>query len=278
MKQPGIVTYNLKDRGRQFTGQNRDFNIRALMDNINGQACQEKIKSRGMFGYFGHKPRVLAGLEPVESMVINGKYNEIEPAIVTTYLEAFPDGTIKHQTEFLETSSGKKAARMFASRVGGFSSAIDQAKNELYGFDWVLSPNYHFNRPYALDSVDDSGQQADLTFDQVLDAVKSEEDAFWTALIEAKDAQIAKISAALDSVVIENEQYLSMLASNNTSMVLDSTGIAPLTVSLDSVNRMRNDTDFFNQTAKLPGFITPESGDQAKANEDYESLISRMHR
>lgn len=241
------------------------------MDNINGPACQEKIKSRGMFGYFGHKPRILAGMEPVESMVLNGKYNEIEPAIVTTYLEAFADGTIKHQTEFLETSSGKKAARMFASKVGGFSSAIDQVKNELFGFDWVLSPNYNDNRPFALDS-------ASLTFDQVLDEAKDEQEAFWLTLIEAKDAQLEQVAIALDHATTENEQLISILATRTIcdSNVLDSTSIMPLSVSLDSVNRINKDKAFFRGTARLPQFIEPVNESDIEQQENYDSLLAKM--
>ncbi|MCK9394212.1 MAG: hypothetical protein M0Q44_01310 [Methylobacter sp.] len=279
MQQPPLITYNLQDRGRQFRGRDRKFNIKALMESINGGATQERVKSRGMLGYYGHLPRNLAGLEPVESMVNNGKYNEIEPAIVTTYLEAFPDGTVKHQTEFLDSVPGRKAAGMFAQKIGGFSSAIDQVKPEMFGFDYVLDPNYLTNRGFTLDSAGltfDSVSGDALTLDQVIDALKNEEEESLLAIIEQKNAQIAQISAALDSVVIENEQYLSMLASGNTSMVLDSVGIAPLTVSLDSVNRLRNDTAFFNQTATLPGFIVPKSGDQDKAKDEYDSLIGRI--
>lgn len=270
MKQPPLITYNLKERGRQHRGQPRNFNIKTLCDSINGPATQERIKTRAMVGYFGHKPRMLFGMEPVESGVVAGRYNEIEPAIVTTYLEAFPDGTIKHQTEFLDSIPGKKAARMFANRIGGFSSAIDEGKPELYGFDYVLDPNFSTNRGFALDS-------ATLTLDQVMGEIKGEEEEFWQRLLDAKDAQINAISAALDSAQVENEELLSILVSKGGAIALDSgAAIMPVAVSLDSANRMNRDADFFRQTARLPGFIEPLTEGQGQSDEAYGSLLSRM--
>lgn len=274
--QPPTIRYNLKDRGRQFRGQERNFNIKALCDSINGGATQERVRTRAMLGYFGHKPRILAGMEPSESMVVNGKYNEIEPAIVTVSLKCDMDGNIEHKTEFLDTPSGRKAARMFANRIGGFSSVIDQSKNEYYGQDYVLDPNFSGNRPYALDSVDDSGHPVTLTLDQVLDAVKTEEDDFWTALVGAKDAQIAQLTLALDSATTENEDLLSILASKNTAAVLDSAAIMPLSISLDSANRMARDAAFFKQTARLPGFIESIDSNQAQVTEKCAALVDRM--
>lgn len=268
MKQPGIVTFNLKDRGRKFTGQDRNFNIHALMDSINGPACQEKIKTRGMLGYFGHKARLLFGMEPLESGVVGGKYNEVEPALVTTYLEAFPDGTIKHQSEFLDNESGRKAERMYRSRVGGFSGVIDQGKHKFFGFDWVYEPNYSENRPYALDSVN-------LTFDQVLSEVKSEEEEFFNALINSKDAQIDRITAALDSAQTENEELLSLLSQSGIDNSFKPS-LLPISVSLDSVSRMERDKSAFRAVAKLPGFTEQVSCHEKQSTDQYNATLALM--
>lgn len=268
MQQPPLITYNLKDRGRQHRGKERNFNIKALCDSINGPVTQERVKTRAMLGYFGHKPRLLFGMEPVESGVVAGKYNEIEPAIVTTYLEAFPDGTVKHQTEFLDSIPGKKAARMFANRIGGFSSAIDETRPEMYGFDYVLDPNFSTNRGFALDS-------AGLTLDQVMAEVKSEEEEFWDKLLEAKDSQIAQMALALDSATTENEDLLSMLASGRYEGDIGAERVAPLAISLDSVNRFQSDRNAFISAKSLPGFVVPVSKD-SKQEEEYSELLSRM--
>lgn len=267
-----LITYNLKDRGRKFTGQERNFNILAIMDSINGPSTQEKIKTRGMLGYFGHKMRILAGLEPQESVVIGGKYNEIEPAIVTTYLEAFPDGTIKHQTEFLDTESGRKAARLYASKIGGFSSAIDEKRPEFYGFDYVLQPNYHHNRPYSLDSV--SG----LTFDAVMAEAVAEEEEFFLRSLGDKDRIIEQLQAALDSANGENEQLLSMLASGRYSpeAVLDSCAESALVLPTGAASRLKAGIEAFRTTATLPRFVDPQGKQQGDG--EYDDLIGMIRR
>ena len=124
--QPPLIRYNLKDRGRQFRGVERNFDIPAIVAAINSPACQERVKTRGMLGYLGHWVRIRFGLEPPEGGIAQGKAQAVEPAIVTTYLKAYPNGDIEHQTEFLDTDPGRIASRMYDSKVGGFSSAIDE--------------------------------------------------------------------------------------------------------------------------------------------------------
>ena len=59
-----IITYNLKDRGRQYRGKERNFNIRAIVDAINSPECQERVKNRDMHGFYGHLTRVKCGMIP----------------------------------------------------------------------------------------------------------------------------------------------------------------------------------------------------------------------
>ena len=40
------IRYNLKERGRKHMGQERNFNVRAICDAINGPACQERVSTR----------------------------------------------------------------------------------------------------------------------------------------------------------------------------------------------------------------------------------------
>jgi hypothetical protein len=270
MQQPPLITYNLKERGRQYRGQERNFNIKAICDAINSPACQERVKTRAMLGYYGHKIRMLCGLEPVESAVIAGKYNEFDHAIVTTHLKAYPDGTIEHQTEFLDTVPGRKAARYYDQKIGGFSSAIDETRPEFFGFDYVLDPNYHTNRGYTLDSVN-------LTLDDVLDAVKSEDEEFLQRLIDVKDTEIAQLKAALDSVSVENEELMGMLMKNGGT--LDSAGLAPvmpMVVTLDNTARLSRDIDAFRKEAHLPGYQTPVPSEQKQAEKEYDKLAGMM--
>lgn len=161
----GLITFNVHDRGRQHTGQARNFDAAALAALVNSPAVQEKVRLRDMRGYFGHWPRRAFGIDPGEGGIFQGKAVRVEPAIITTTLRARPDGTIEHEAEFLDTPPGRTAKRLFDSRVGGFSSAIvarEYAGKDMpigfYGFDYVTEPNYAHNRGYRLDSVEAGGE------------------------------------------------------------------------------------------------------------------------
>lgn len=210
MQQPPVIRYNLKDRGRQYRGQERHFDIPRIVDSINGPATQERVATRAMLGFFGHWPRLKFGLEPAEGGVIDGAAQAIEPAVVTIHLQAFLDGTIEHRTEFLDTATGQLAARMHTNRVGGFSSAIDPLKPELYGYDYVHDPNYSTNRGYdlMLDSVT-SGQ---MTCDDILLAEQAEQVEATNRLFAAMEANLR---LALDSAAQyerENVELLDLVA------------------------------------------------------------------
>lgn len=151
------IKYNLKYRGREWTGQERNYDIRKLCDSINSPATQERVSTRGMLGFYGHLPRIRAGrLEPPEGTYDKDKYYPVEPAFLTTLLRAGQDGSIEHCAEFLDTASGQIASKLFQSHVGGFSSAIDSGTHFFAGFDYVIEPNYIDNsyRGIQYDSID----------------------------------------------------------------------------------------------------------------------------
>ncbi|OTG39415.1 hypothetical protein B7G60_14605, partial [Staphylococcus aureus] len=52
-----------------------------------------------------------------EGGIAQGKAQAVEPAIVTTYLKAYPNGDIEHKTEFLDNDTGRIASRMYANKV-----------------------------------------------------------------------------------------------------------------------------------------------------------------
>lgn len=280
MQQPGVITYNLKERGRKYRGQERSFNIPALVASINGPATQERVETRGMLGYLGHWPRIRFGMEPPEGGLFGGKAHSVEPAVVTVYLKAHPNGDVEHRTEFLDTEPGAIAARMYSNRVGGFSSAIDPVDNELYGFDWVNDPNYSTNRPYqlALDSAADGG----MSFLDVLMAEQQERLASQAALMEVMEKQMA---LALDSAARleqDNNELLEILARANhqagdslAAAVLDSAAGKKAQSEAERIERERR--MFLDST--LPAFINPERKPEDKqAEREYLALTSQVIR
>lgn len=162
MTQTDIITYNLRERGRSHIGSDRNFDIPRVVDYINGPECQESVRNREMLGYFGHGVRQRYGLKPPETVRDGNTLISIEPAVVTTFLEADGDGTVRHRQEFLSTKPGQAAAQMNGSRTGGFSSVIHRMSQHLLGFDFVNTPNFTTNRAYAFDSADEDWDPEDV--------------------------------------------------------------------------------------------------------------------
>jgi len=256
-----LIRYNLKERGRRHTGQPRNFNIRAICDAVNSPECQERVAARDMCGYLGHWPRVRFGLDATEGGIADGKAHAVEPAIVTTHLKAFDDGTIEHRTEFLDTASGQIAAKMFANKVGGFSSAIDQTKPKFVAFDYVANPNYVTNsfRGVALDDALGGGI-IELTYDDVYAAEQQEREQTIICLLDSLHAERDQACETIEHLRAENEQLLSLLsAKGNEAAVLDTAHITPLAVGVEPIERMRRDAALFRGTASLPQFVEPHT-------------------
>lgn len=262
IQQPPLIKYNLKDRGRQFTGADRNFDVSAIVKAINSPACQERIKKRDMLGFLGHWIRIRFGLEPVEGGVHNGKIKTIEPAIITTGLKAYPNGDIEHQTEFLDNPSGHIAYRMYKNKIGGFSSVIDEIKNVFWGFDWVNEPNYSTNRGYALTM--DSVSNGSITYDDIIAGELYERTQYMNALLEASELREGIALDSANRLVAENEQLMDLMNKMNEDtrpdkMVRDNFRHTSLFV---------NDQIAFDSVHTLPFFKEEnqeERTDQAKA-------------
>jgi hypothetical protein len=211
----GTITFNVTERGRKFRGQERNFDTAVLAQLINSAEVQEKVSHGDMVGYLGHWPRIKFGMNPSEGGIVDGKAVALEPAIRTVRIKAYPDGTIEHEAEFLDTAPGKMAARMHASKTGGFSSAIDtrriadkQSPTGFYGFDYVLEPNYTHNRGYAmaLDGVFDD--------ESVFDAISEQQQlvAVFDGMFDQVQQAYDSLKATLDTVLQENEGLIDRLA------------------------------------------------------------------
>lgn len=147
------LTYNLKDRGRKLTGQDRsNVDIASMVAHINSSKTQEMVSTGSLFGYYGHQVRQRFGMQPPETAFIGGKPVRLEPAIRTLEVSAKSDGTVTHVEEFLDNDSGEFARRQYLSNVGGFSTAQNYRKQggklivtSYHGFDYVKQPNYATN-------------------------------------------------------------------------------------------------------------------------------------
>ena len=148
-----LLSYNLNDRARQHTGQDRsNVDVKTMIERINAPDTQELVKTGGMFGYYGHQIRQRFGMMPPETALIDGKKIVLEPAFRTVQLSADRDGTVTHQAEFLNNETGNFAKSQYQSKVGGFSTAVSYIQNgvklipKLFaGFDYVFQPNYATN-------------------------------------------------------------------------------------------------------------------------------------
>lgn len=250
--QTSIIKYNLRERGRQFRGQPRNFNIAAVVKAINSDACQEKVRNRDMLGFYGHWPRIKFGMNPREGGLEKGRPAFVEPAIVTTLLKAYPDGTIEHQEEFLDTDSGKLAAKLYQSRVGGFSSVIGNGNAEFFGFDYVNEPNYSTNRGYLLDSVDG------MSDDEIDAAIYGESIRGIMALLDSAESRINLADQTIESLRQENSQLIDMLAANgidSNSIFRD--GKSGIRFDRTATENFMDDVNSFWKQKNLPHLIEP---------------------
>lgn len=254
----GVMRFNVRERGRQFRGQDRNFDTAALASLINSGEIQERVAQGDMLGYYGHWPRVKFGMEPMEGGLVAGKPVALEPAVRTVYLKAHEDGTIEHEEEFLDSAPGKLAERLFKSKAGGFSSAITaprrgarQIAQGFHGFDYVLEPNFTKNRGYALDGVNvDELTDEDCA---VLDEVGQ-----YNSLLDSTNAildQIQNDYSLLEQVAErleqENVELMSMLSKREARSDVALDGVLDV-ISHGTNNRFDAADDFFN--AELADF------------------------
>lgn len=267
-----IIKYNLRERGRRYRGTERNFDIPAIVGAINGPECQERVKSRDMLGYYGHWPRVKFGMVPLEGNMAT----IVQPALVTLSLRAFPDGTVEHEAEFLGTDSGQVAAKLFASRTGGFSSAIDSIKPMFCGFDYVLEPNYSTNRGYALDSVQGA---SGLTLDAVEAEIQNEQIRGMMMLLDAATVEREMVNQTIERLSAENDYLIAKLAeAGRTVPVLDSIAHSkPLTVSKERGQQLQRDAAFF-RASQLPRVLDASEKESRERDREYQRIASRFCR
>ncbi len=242
----GIITYNLKERGRKHRGQDRNFNVKQIADTINGNEVQERVKNRDMHGFYGHWSRIKFGMTPREGIIENGKIVNAEPAFVTTHLQANYDGTIEHKAQFLGTKSGELSYKLWKSKAGGFSSAIDTKRPDFFGFDYVLEPNYTTNRGYTFDSVCEGGMCGALLPDEIDQAIYDEQIAGTMRLLDSVQQFQDYAMQAIESLQAQQAQQQAI---QQVKKQQDTPFIKPKMIPiggykqviLDSASRFRDD-------------------------------------
>jgi hypothetical protein len=216
----------------------------------------------------------------------------VEPALVTTYLKADYDGNVEHRAQFLDTASGKLAAKLWDSKVGGFSSAINDRIPQFYGFDYVTQPNYLDNsfRGVALDDAFGAGgvavlTGAGLTYDDVYAAEQHERVQSMIGVLDGLNIERDRANEVIEHLRAENEQLLSMLATATgmtASAALDAAAappIAPLALGVAAAERLRRDTQAFLDSAELPGFVSQDCGKPAAPlPPEYRRLMGQYTR
>lgn len=227
------ITYNVRDRGRKHLGQDRNLDTSALARLINGPAVQERVRKGDMLGYYGHWPRIKFGMDPAEGGVVDGISVAVPPALRMVEVQADNEGNITHRIEFLDNDEGQIAEKLYRSKVGGFSTAIDVKPGTLpmvpigfYGADFVTAfggPNYDGNRGYRgiMDAA--SGTQNVETL-ALLDAAVGESFEAarqLNAMLDALTAQHQLALEALDRATQENDLLIGRLASGQAAAVLD---------------------------------------------------------
>ena len=194
-----VITYNLHERERELTGKDRgDIDVKKIVDSINSKIMQEHVAHGDVFGYYGHEVRQVSNMKPPDTVVTQAGVVALQPAFVTTYIQAFKNGDIKHKARFLNNEMGNLAYQMNNDRVGGFSSAIDKNYN-FHGFDYVKSPNYHRNRGWLYDSIDTN--EGDIAY---LDSILADG---YKELYEQSQKRFKKL-------LIENTELYSAIAQN----------------------------------------------------------------
>lgn len=155
------ITYNIKERGRRYNGEDRsNVDVQSMINAINSPAVQELVETGDLYGYYGHEVRMRYGMNPPDTVFTDdGREIYIAPASRTIELFADKQGNVTHRQEFFENKVGEFAHEQYKAKIGGFSSAVrfDErlSRNgslyvkEFNGFDFCKLVNYHTNKGFG---------------------------------------------------------------------------------------------------------------------------------
>ena len=279
-KRTGVISYNLNDTGRAFTGQPRKIDIDAAMRLFNGPAMQEAVRKGDIKGYAGHQFREKFGLDVPETVIVDGKQVTLEPAVRTIFIKCLPTGEVQHEQEFLDTASGRVAQRLWDSKAYGFSSAIYapeeggvRVPKGYFGMDVVSAPNYDSNRGYSvmLDSVGAGAfSQADTFLAEnaaLMDSVDSmikESDAF-AADISTRYVDQCKLN---DELLERNAKLLERLrkTGGDTTLLDNAPQVMVRGIAMDRGGDLLDSAKRFMANNDLPGYEEPPQEPEPSTN------------
>lgn len=289
------ITYNIKERGRKYNGQDRsNVDVQSMVDAINSPAVQELVATGDLYGYYGHEVRMLHGMNPPDTVFTDdGREIHIAPASRTVELFADSKGNITHRQEFFENKVGDFAYEQYKAKIGGFSSAVEFDKqlskngflyvNGFFGFDFCKLVNYHTNKGFGafdglmFDSLQNPTDEQ-LMLKQALEKVLiAQYDSIYQIMDSKQDVQTAtqmidfyqqEALASQQQLMdyINRKERLAQKRQNRQEQLLDSLicPSAPFSQFLDEVKAFDSvDLNRVNRSGKSQ---TPEQ------NRDYSGL------
>ncbi|NDM09807.1 hypothetical protein [Acinetobacter baumannii] len=148
-----VLSYNLHDRCRKYTGVDRsNVDVDVMINLINSNHVQEMVATNSLQGFYGHQIRQRYGMVPPETVPIKGKLVYLSRAFKTIELRASKDGTVEHREEFYDNEPGEIALQDYKAQAGGFSTSVNYKNvggrlipTGFFGFDFVAQPNYASN-------------------------------------------------------------------------------------------------------------------------------------
>lgn len=159
------ISYDVTQHGHSF-GAPRNYDVKKIAKMINSKSVQEEISNGYCKGYYGHGNRNKSkGYLPTER---NDDGEVVEPVCITKAL-SIKGNTITHTQRIFNTDEGMRVQKLAENGAIGFSNVWNINTGKFYGYDAVLSPNFHGNS-VIVDGICEDGQcQIGNALDAIVD-------------------------------------------------------------------------------------------------------------
>lgn len=213
--------FSLYRKVRKGKQNNRNYMLEAVKAMINHPETQEGLRLGELFGYYGHSRRQITGkmeLPETAVVMVEGKPVVLDnvPACRTISINVDDEGVVTHTQEIFDTPTGRIVAGMLESRAGGWSwvttgrdSPTVSIPKNLYGFDYVLTPNY-ISKDHPAAMYESNDQRTIAMMESLTGQGFSDESA--NAIVEHSD-KLAQHEAMIESVMrIEELEEAQLVA------------------------------------------------------------------